>query len=587
MRLLHSKKLELTEFFGNDIPPYAILSHTWDDEEVTFQDIQLPRRKTRKGFAKILSCCKQAVQDGLDWVWVDTCCIDKSSSAELSEAINSMYAWYGDSTICYAYLADVSSGQSLSKARWFTRGWCLQELIAPLQLEFYAKDWTELGTKSSLCSQVSDITGICSEILLGASSPRNCNVGERMSWASQRMTSRVEDMAYCLLGLFDVHMPLLYGEGKRAFLRLQEAILAQTEDHTMLLWTPAADPTGATPFGGVLCDAPKYFLRTGFKAQLSDGTNRLCRYSDLRVLKTRTNVQRMVCHPGIQQALGSTSLAIALREKDPRGVLAIDPPMVTPRGIRITLFTKEIAGVPSHNRTAWVNCWTPGNDPYLVLLPLHVNQPLHLIPSQAWRDTTSPLILMRAYDDNSADTDFKTYQLEEIYLANIPEGLAMRPPHPGSSELFLDLQFSILAPGCTITPQIIPDLPLLEQWQQQSNSYRLHHCPEKIFLVFRINCDPRIGCGSLDQYLLLYINNSPTFRWVVVFNGSSYPITRADAERCVAEYIDGVSALGLGGGRRLTDRSSRSISPVHRVDVSLRLLSDRIRVDGKVMGVTD
>ncbi|KAK3902002.1 heterokaryon incompatibility protein-domain-containing protein [Staphylotrichum tortipilum] len=260
MRLLNTTTLKLTEF-TRDVPPYAILSHTWGDEEVTFQEIGLPERHKKKGFRKIRWCCQQAKRDTLEWAWVDTCCIDKTSSAELSEAINSMYNWYREAQVCYVYLEDVpdldadldpgldSDADDESEAalrwddrfrpaRWFTRGWCLQELIAPGAVEFYSAGWREIGTKLSLCERISKITGIPSNVLLDPDSAlEGCCLAQRMSWASARKTSRVEDEAYCLLGIFGVHMPLLYGEGERAFYRLQEEIIRQTEDYSFLLWS--------------------------------------------------------------------------------------------------------------------------------------------------------------------------------------------------------------------------------------------------------------------------------------------------------------------------------------------------------------
>ncbi|KAM0420630.1 hypothetical protein ACHAPT_011546 [Fusarium lateritium] len=147
MRLLDTSSYELTEFIGNKIPSYAILSHTWGEGEVLFSDIQNKTAQSKNGFGKLVSCCRKAVEDGFKWVWIDTCCIDKSSSAELSEAINSMYQWYRDSVICYAYLEDVTdtlpakgtSSKGFAESRWFTRGWTLQELIAPRAVEFYTR----------------------------------------------------------------------------------------------------------------------------------------------------------------------------------------------------------------------------------------------------------------------------------------------------------------------------------------------------------------------------------------------------------------------------------------------------------------
>ncbi|KXX74108.1 Vegetative incompatibility protein HET-E-1 [Madurella mycetomatis] len=232
----------LTAGLSGLVPPYAILSHTWGDQEVTFQEIDMPEREKKKGFAKILGCCRQAQMDLIEWVWIDTCCIDKSSSAELSEAINSMYAFYRNAEICYVFLEDVPGPDpnfpldQFVAARWFTRGWCLQELIAPCNVEFYAADWAEIGTKLSLCNVIENITAIPESVLIGGELAQ-CSIAQKMSWASTRRTTRIEDEAYCLLGIFGVNMPMLYGEGRRAFYRLQEEIIKQTEDYTFLLWT--------------------------------------------------------------------------------------------------------------------------------------------------------------------------------------------------------------------------------------------------------------------------------------------------------------------------------------------------------------
>lgn len=243
MRLLNTTSMTVEEFVGQDMPPYAILSHTWAKEEVLLVDILSGTASSKKGYAKIRGCCAKAAEHGFHWVWIDTCCIDKTSSAELSEAINSMYHWYERSTICYVYLQDVAVGDGGSSqlwrfgaSRWFTRGWTLQELVAPAAVEFYSFEWREIGTKGSLAEPLFSLTGIPVSILNGES-PASCSVAVRMSWASTRQTTREEDMAYCLLGLFNVNMPLLYGEGTKAFVRLQEQILRQEEDYTLFTWT--------------------------------------------------------------------------------------------------------------------------------------------------------------------------------------------------------------------------------------------------------------------------------------------------------------------------------------------------------------
>jgi hypothetical protein len=134
MRLVNTHSLQLEEFIfdGRGRPTYAILSHTWGKEEVIFFDMaDLDKARAKAGFAKVEGACSLAASQGYDYIWIDTCCIDKSSSAELSEAINSMYRWYQWAKVCYAYLVDVQNPNQLEESKWFTRGWTLQELIAP------------------------------------------------------------------------------------------------------------------------------------------------------------------------------------------------------------------------------------------------------------------------------------------------------------------------------------------------------------------------------------------------------------------------------------------------------------------------
>ncbi|KAI9775928.1 MAG: hypothetical protein M1839_000717 [Geoglossum umbratile] len=239
LRLENDGEFSLVEFIGKNIPCYAILSHTWgsDDEELTFNDLVNGTGKSKAGYRKIRFCGKQAANDGLQFFWVDTCCIDKSSSAELSEAINSMFHWYQDAARCYVYLSDVSVSTSdgddefsrrwkpaFKKSRWFTRGWTLQELIAPTSVEFFSKEKQRLGDKQSLEQTLHEITGIAIEALRG-SPLSHFSVDERMSWAANRQTKREEDKAYSLLGIFEIHMPLIYGEGReKALIRLQKEI---------------------------------------------------------------------------------------------------------------------------------------------------------------------------------------------------------------------------------------------------------------------------------------------------------------------------------------------------------------------------
>jgi hypothetical protein len=244
MRLIHARTFELKEFFDEDIPEYAILSHTWGEEEISFAEFKISFAKQKKGYSKITFICNQALTDSLQYAWVDSCCIDKSSSAELSEAINSMYKWYKMSIHCYAYLSDVAVSdfeKQLPKSRWFRRGWTLQELIAPKSVKFFDQDWQLFGTKAELTEKISQITGIDESLLGNPNSIGLFSVAQRMSWASNRETTRVEDAAYALMGIFGVNMPLLYGEGKSAFIRLQEEIIRISSDDSIFAWEFTAE----------------------------------------------------------------------------------------------------------------------------------------------------------------------------------------------------------------------------------------------------------------------------------------------------------------------------------------------------------
>jgi hypothetical protein len=266
MWLLNVNDLKLEEFYA-DIPPYAILSHVWDKEEISFQDIHLPPKKieSMKGFQKIRFCTKQAKDDGLSYCWIDTCCIDKSSSAQLTESINSMFQWYKQADICYAYMSDVigtslmmlNNENAFHRSKWFTRGWTLQELIAPKDVVFRNSNWGYIGRKSvDLASILSTITGIPMSILNGADLS-TASIAQRFSWAAKRKTTRVEDLAYCLMGLFDVHMPMLYGEGMNAFRRLQEEIIKSSDDESIFAWTD--NKATFSTFQGLFATSPAHF----------------------------------------------------------------------------------------------------------------------------------------------------------------------------------------------------------------------------------------------------------------------------------------------------------------------------------------
>ena len=317
MWLLRARTYALKFFHSpQTAPPYAILSHTWEDDEVLFKDIgDLKKAKAKSGWQKIEYICRQALEDGLEWTWVDTCCIDKSSSAELSEAINSMFKWYQCSTVCYVYLCDLTMTAALrddapivrawleraehttlhraeasllgvytskvlwleqqaifkkmtsetmsalrndyegysrpcnewdislvntlgafSKAKWWSRGWTLQELLAPRSVVFMDRHWQQIARLPQIVVTVSTISSVDVAVLLKTAPLQSRCIAERLSWASTRSTTREEDTAYALLGIFDANMPLLYGEGSRAFKRLQEIVSLRLNDLSIYAW---------------------------------------------------------------------------------------------------------------------------------------------------------------------------------------------------------------------------------------------------------------------------------------------------------------------------------------------------------------
>lgn len=273
MRLLNVIDLTFEEFIGDQVPAYAIISHRWTNQEVSYQDFLNDRSTIIQGFrqsygwTKILKARAIAKVRGYRWFWLDSCCIDKKSSAELTEAINSMFNWYRRSAECYVFLPDVHyskvaqaaetqwrSGSDpyfgygaefddtqLRSSVWFTRSWTLQELLAPRHVYFFDSDFTCFASKDSHSSLFSDITGIPAMFLSATSGNlpfdvAKASIGERLRWASQRQATRKEDISYSLLGIFEINMPLLYGEEERSFLRLQTEIIRKSNDETIFVW---------------------------------------------------------------------------------------------------------------------------------------------------------------------------------------------------------------------------------------------------------------------------------------------------------------------------------------------------------------
>ena len=336
MRLINTETLALDEFFDRTIPQYVILSHTWGENEISFQQFQNGVLNN-----KIKQCCVQARKEGFGYAWVDTCCIDKTSSAELSEAINSMFRWYKEATLCYVYLEDFSLlrpdvkwwdsdtlaaeqlGNRLKPCKWFTRGWTLQELIAPPVVEFYDTHWVRFGTRMSLQMVISALTRIPVPMLTASKALQDYNVAVRMSWASRRNTTRLEDRAYCLMGLFDVNMPMLYGEGRRAFQRLQEEILKRNEDYSLFAWSASEEYFSLRTFRSIFAESPSDFDEDSTHYRFSRFRTSGFRFTDLVNLRAEDFglAKFPTAHPAPSMTPRGLSITLPILE---RGTIFLD-----------------------------------------------------------------------------------------------------------------------------------------------------------------------------------------------------------------------------------------------------------------------
>ena len=312
MRLLNIFTMRIEEYSPEAVPSYAILSHRWGEEEVSLQEwnrigeieaklqtisthrvfkaarhendyyheslndqynellVEQSTIKAKKGYWKITSSCAEVNRSQkflpCSHIWIDTCCIDKTNNAELSEAINSMFKWYRNAFACLVFLADVPATdekgakfrESIRSSDWFERGWTLQELLAPERVYFYNQEWERLFERSEKATLIAQITRIEVGILKGYETLSEACTAKKMSWAATRKTTRKEDQAYCLLGLFNVSMPLLYGEGDKAFVRLQEEIIRQSGDLSIFAWGYQSFTMNDTP--GMFAHSPADFI---------------------------------------------------------------------------------------------------------------------------------------------------------------------------------------------------------------------------------------------------------------------------------------------------------------------------------------
>lgn len=273
---------------------YAVLSHRWLPQEITLDQLGSHIGELRSGTTglspqldKIRGACEIARGKGIKWVWIDSCCIDKRDLVETTESINAMYKWYHNSKLCITYLYDVKKNDAIAitdphvfdrpgqdqPSEWFSRGWTLQELLAPRQMEFYDKDWSYIGTKKETNTSIGTVTGIDEEYLNGETDFRTACIAQKMSWMVGRTTTREEDIAYSMIGLFGINMTPIYGEGKHAFIRLQEELLAsRAMDESLFAWRMPALNAGdqyngsrgswAADEWGLLAPSPEWFARS-------------------------------------------------------------------------------------------------------------------------------------------------------------------------------------------------------------------------------------------------------------------------------------------------------------------------------------
>lgn len=535
MRLINSITLQLEEFGDDQTPEYVILSHMWGDEEVSFKDMQGPIVKQSKGLAKIKSCCAQAARDGFKYAWIDTCCIDKSSSAELSEAINSMYDWYKNAQICYAYLEDATLEadgpdlqylETLKSSRWFTRGWTLQELIAPSIVEFYDLNWNELGTKLSLQEEVSKITGIDIRVLRG-DEPWSCNVAQRMSWASMRTTTRPEDMAYCLIGLFNVNMPLLYGEGgPRAFTRLQEEIMRNSEDYTLFAWS-AQYPQASWAHRGLLASSPQEF------GNPEGHSRRTWQFSEL-LHSSPADFGSLPGPPTPGQ----------------RQTIWEDPPNLTSRGLRIRLPLRRTG--TGEDYLACLYCQREMNDEILCIT-------LRKIPGNRWlfgRVLAHDVVFLPA-------DQMQTFEYSTIYVIQATSDSAEWRPlwsHEYDLQVFgvklvqdTGQNFSI----CEVFPKVESE----DKWDPVGGKFILHELTHLAVRILEIRGGPK----SEPFFIVFGVLKGKNIPWCDVLTGdemSGYGEGTAEGLYNSTGYWDGYAGK--------TDRASKLLGLTKLVTAAAR-----------------
>ncbi|KAI0831835.1 heterokaryon incompatibility protein-domain-containing protein [Trametes gibbosa] len=417
MWLLNTTNATLHFFADAKAPPYVILSHVWGPDEQSFGEVmainlrppQFDHPSLPRLSAKIRGFCAYALRRGYKWAWIDTCCIDKSSSAELSEALNSMYSWYAAADMCFAFLQDIRGDEdprapssSFRFSAWFTRGWTLQELLAPNSVIFLSPQWQIVGTNRALANVIEEITGIDNAVLTHERPLSDVSVARRMSWASGRRTTRVEDRAYSLMGIFGVYMPTVYGEGMRSFTRLQEEILKHIPDQSIFAW---GHHPGETDHAGGLQNMPRrplaptvyrtrlaYDSHRGLQGLLAHSPEDFSQSADIRPIPfgklsemLRMPVPIPVYHPtsgGLRIQMPVLTQALMPPSESP-GSLPVSSAVlacITQTGKLVTLYLRResssadvyLIGCPTEHRYLRTALWQDHNPPDVRMVDLYV-----------------------------------------------------------------------------------------------------------------------------------------------------------------------------------------------------------------------
>lgn len=260
MLLLHTASLELCEF-GSDAPPYGTFSARWEDDTLGHEDLPSPQTAhQRPAFQALQRACSECQNHGLQWLWNDAVCINRRSIDALSKTLNSLAEIYRKSRLCIVYLHDLFDTEAshfdvergLSSCSWIKHVWMLPQLIFSTVLQFYDAQWMHIGSKRQLSAELSRITAIEEGVLDGSESLEDYPNCVKMSWAAGLSAEAIEDVAYSLLAVFNVNMTIRYGEGMESFLRLQEEILKNTDDYSLLAWQPIPNQS----YRGLLAHSP-------------------------------------------------------------------------------------------------------------------------------------------------------------------------------------------------------------------------------------------------------------------------------------------------------------------------------------------